>query len=65
MRKYNNLEMEWNINQYVHSARNRTILKLIYIDDLPIERIADIYGLTPRAIDYIVRHFKDDAPIFR
>lgn len=65
MRKYSNREMEWNIEQYVHSARNRTILKLIYIDDLPIERVAEIYELSPRAVDYIVRQFKDVAPIFR
>ena len=62
---YLNRDMEEAIEQYCHSARNRTILKLIYLDDLPYERIAEIYDLSPRTIDNIVRKFKDIAPIFR
>ena len=62
---YTNSDMEQQIDEYCNSARNRTILKLIYIDDLPHERIADIYDISPRIIDNIVRDFKDNAPIFR
>lgn len=65
MRKYTNREMEQAIDEYVHSARNRTILKLIYLDDLSYERIAEIYDLHTRTIDNIVREFKNTAPIFR
>ena len=64
-RRYLISEMLANIEEYVPSARNRTILKLIYIDDLSYERIAEIYDLSTRTIDNIVRDFKDTAPIFR
>lgn len=64
-RRYQISEMLANIEEYVPSARNRTILKLIYIDDLSYERIAEIYDLSTRTIDNIVRDFKDTAPIFR
>lgn len=63
--RYLNSEMTAAIEEYVPSARNRTILKLIYIDNLPYERIAEIYDLSTRTIDNIVRDFKNDAPIFR
>ena len=65
MRQYTNQEMEQEIKTRVHSARDRTILKLIYIDDLSYERIAEIYDITSRTVDNIVRRFKDVSPIFR
>lgn len=64
-RRYLISEMLANIEEYVPSARNRTILKLIYIDDLSYERVAEIYDISTRTIDNIVRKFKDSAPIFR
>lgn len=63
--RYLNSEMEAQIEEYVPSARNRAILKLIYLDDIKYERIAEIYDLSPRTIDNIVRDFKRVAPIFR
>jgi DNA-directed RNA polymerase specialized sigma24 family protein len=41
------------------------ILKLIYLDDLPYERIAEIYDITSRTVDNVVRRFKNVSPIFR
>lgn len=61
MRRYTNREIERVIDDTVHSARNRTILKLKLIDGLTVERIAEIYDLSPRAIDYILQAFRRDA----
>lgn len=65
MRRYTNREIEWDIEDCVHSARDRTILKLIYIDHLSRERVAEIYDMTPRAIDYIIRRYKDTSVLFQ
>ena len=65
MRKYTNPQMEREIDTHVHSARDRMILKLIYLDDLPYERIAEIYDITSRTVDNVVRRFKNVSPIFR
>lgn len=58
MRRYTNPEIERVIDTHIHSARNRTILKLKYIDGLSIERIAEIYDLSTRQIDYILSDFR-------
>lgn len=65
MHYYINSQMEREIAECVHSARDRTILRLKYIDGLTHERIAEIYDMSPRQIDNIVRRFRETAPIFR
>ena len=45
---------EW-INEYCHSERNRTILRMKLIDGLTYERIAEIVDMSPRQIYNIVK----------
>ena len=54
--EYTNSEMEHIIDEYVHSQRDRLILKLVFIDGLTHEKVSEYEGvdLTPRQVSNIV-----------
>ena len=53
---YTNSEMEEIIDEYIHSARDRLILKLCFIDGMTHEKIAEHedVDLTPRQVSNII-----------
>lgn len=53
---YTNSEMENIIDEYIHSQRDRLILKLCFIDGVTHEKIAEHsdVDLTPRQVSNIV-----------
>lgn len=61
--EYTNDKMEYVISQYVHSERDRNILRRWFIDGKLQKEIADEYGLTIRAIRKII--VKHEAVLFR
>ena len=52
-----NSEIERRIAEYIHSERNRKIMRLKLIDGLTYERIAEIVEMSPRQIKTIVKRF--------
>ena len=53
---YTNSEMEQIIDEYIHSSRDRLILKLCFIDGVTHEKISehDDVDLTPRQVSNII-----------
>lgn len=53
---YTNSEMENIIDEYIHSSRDRLILKLVFIDNISYEKIAEHQEvkLSPRQVANIV-----------
>lgn len=53
---YTNSEMETLIDEYIHSSRDRLILKLCFIDGVTHEKISehDDVDLTPRQVSNII-----------
>ena len=51
------------INEWIHSERDRAILKRRYIDGLTYERIADEFDLSERHVKSIV--YKHETTIFK
>ena len=54
MIEYTNSEIEWLINEYIHSERDRRILKRRYIDGICFEPLAEEFDLSVRQIKNIV-----------
>lgn len=54
MRDYSNSEMNNVIDEWIHSKRDREILKLCYIDGETFESIAEKVDLSPRRISTII-----------
>ncbi len=52
--KYTNTEMEKIISEHIHSARDRKVLCLCFIDGITHEKIAEIVELTPRQVSNII-----------
>ena len=65
MPDYTNSDMRAYIDEHVHKARDRRILKLKYIDGLTHEEIAEVVQMSPRQIDTITRRFRETALILR
>ena len=65
MPNYTNSDMRAYIDENVHKARDRRILKLKYIDGLTHEEIAEAVQMSPRQIDTITRRFRETALILR
>lgn len=61
--EYTNDKMEYVISQYIHSERDRNILRRWFIDGKLQKEISDEYGLTIRAIRKII--VKHEAVLFR
>ena len=51
---YTNSEMEHIISEYIHSQRDRQILKLCFVDGITHEKIAEVVDLTPRQVSNII-----------
>lgn len=62
MRDYTNSEICEIIDEYVHSARNRAILKRRLIDGICFEPLAEEFELSVRQVKNIV--YKEEQHIF-
>ena len=53
---YTNSEMEHIIDEYIHSARDRLVLKICFIDGITHEKISECkeINLTPRQVSNII-----------
>lgn len=60
---YANSQMEQLIDEYIHSARDRAILKDRFIDGLTFGELEDKHNLSERQIKRIVK--KADALLLR
>ena len=59
---YSNSEIEKAIDEYVHSERNRAILKRRLIDGICFEPLAEEFDLSVRQVKNIV--YKEEQHIF-
>lgn len=62
MIEYSNSEIEKVIDEYVHNARNRAILKRRLIDGVCFEPLAEEFELSVRQVKNIV--YKEEQHIF-
>lgn len=60
MKSYTNSQMEQLIDDHIHNAMHRQVLKLRLIDGLTYEKIAEDVDRTPRQIGYILSR---DIPV--
>ena len=63
MIEYSNSEIERVIDEYIHSERNRRILKRRYIDGICFEPLAEEFGLSVRQVKNIV--YKEEPILFK
>ena len=63
MIEYSNSQISELIDDYIHNARNRAILKDRLIDGLTYERIAEIYDMSYQQIRTII--YKEQEKIFK
>ena len=63
MRDYSNSQISRIIDEFVHSERDRAILKRRYIDGLTFERLAEEFNLSVRHTKSIV--YKASEKIFK
>lgn len=63
MIEYTNSEIAEIIEEYVHSERDRAILKRRYIDGICFEPLAEEFDLSVRQIKNIV--YKNEKVVFR
>ena len=59
MKEYSNSEIEKVINEYIHSERDRAILKRRLIDGICFEPLAEEFDLSVRQIKTIVYRSQD------
>lgn len=60
-RKYYNDEIEYIIDQVIHSSRNRAILKRKLIDGITFEKIGEEFDLSTKQVKNIVRKSEEDV----
>lgn len=53
--EYSNSQIRKAIEEYIHSSRDRVILRMRFIDGLTLERIAEEMQMSPRQIGTITR----------
>lgn len=63
MRNYSNSQMEKIINEYIHSERDRKLLKRRYIDGILQESLAEEFNLSVRQVQNII--YKHENLIFK
>ena len=63
MIEYSNSQISELIDDYIHNARNRAILKDRLIDGLTYEKIAEIYDMSYQQVRTII--YKEQEKIFR
>lgn len=54
MKNYTNSQITFLIDEHIHNARDRQIMKLHYVDGISAEKIAEKYDLTPRRVSAIL-----------
>lgn len=59
MKEYTNSQISALIDEHIHSARDREILKRRLIDGVCYEPLAEEYGLTVQRVKQIVYRSKD------
>ena len=62
MMEYTNSQIEHIIDEYIHSERDRAILKRRYIDGICFEPLAEEFNLSVRQVKHIV--YKYDNILF-
>jgi hypothetical protein len=62
MKEYTNSNISSVIDEYIHNALHRDILKSRYIDGLTYDALANKYDRTPRQINNII--YKYESLIF-
>ena len=63
VKKYTNTNISKIIDEYIHSERDRQVLKRRFIDGIYIEPLAEEFDLSPRTVKRIIsRH---EYEIFR
>lgn len=60
---YTNSQMRALILEYIHSARDRNILKRRLIDGLTFDALAEEFSLSPRQVKNIV--YKAETELFK
>ena len=63
MIEYSNSQISDLIDDYIHNARNRAILKDRLIDGLTYERIAEIYDMSYQQVRTII--YREQEKIFK
>ena len=63
MRNSSNSQMEKIINEYIHSERDRKLLKRRYIDGILQESLAEEFNLSVRQVQNII--YKHENLIFK
>jgi len=63
MIEYTNSQVENIINEYIHSERNRKILKRRYIDGICYEPLAEEFDLSVKQIKNII--YKNEQILFK
>jgi len=61
--EYTNSQIREVIAEYIHSERDRAVLCSRLIDGITIEKLGEMYELSPRQIKNILR--RDEEIIFR
>lgn len=51
---YTNTEMEEIINEYIHSERDRLVMRMVFIDGLSHERIGEKVNLSTRQVSNVI-----------
>ena len=63
MKEYSNSQIAYLIDEWIHSERDRKILKLRYIDGLTFEKIAETSDMSVRQVKRII--YKSEMTLFR
>lgn len=63
MKEYSNSQISYLIDEWIHSERDRKILKLRYIDGLTFEKIAETSDMSVRQVKRII--YKSEMTLFR
>lgn len=58
-----NTEREWLIDEYIHSERNRALMKRRWIDGICFEPLAEEFDLSVRQVKNIV--YRSEEQLFR
>ena len=58
---YTNSGMAWLIDEYIHSERDRMILRRRYLDGITQEAIANEFQMSKRQIQYIDCRFRQSV----
>ena len=58
MREYTNSEIQYIIDEWIHSQKDREILHLRLIDGLTIEELAERFDRSPRQMQRIINRLQ-------